>query len=102
MLLSVSLTLRELPARVSVTVKNDLVPELITPGLIGVSRNGLKFKFVKAQVAQARNMSIGEYRRASALLHNTQNIRICMGKKPIVSVTYENESISIKKTAYLT
>ena len=36
------------PARVSVTVKNDLVPELIMPGLIGVSRNGLKFKFVKA------------------------------------------------------
>ena len=25
-----------------------------------------------------------------------------MGKKPIVSVTYENERISIKKTAYLT
>ena len=25
-----------------------------------------------------------------------------MGKKPIVSVTYENEKISIKKTAYLT
>ena len=36
------------PARVSVTVKNDLVPELIMPRLIGVSRNGLKFKFVKA------------------------------------------------------
>ena len=38
-----------------------------------------------------------EYRRASALLHNIRNIRICMGKKPIVSVTYENERISIKK-----
>ena len=25
-----------------------------------------------------------------------------MGKKPIVSVTYKNERISIKKTAYLT
>ena len=36
------------PARVSVTVKSDLVPELIMPRLIGVSRNGLKFKFVKA------------------------------------------------------
>ena len=36
------------PARVSVTVKNDLVPELIMPCLIGVSRNGLKFQFVKA------------------------------------------------------
>ena len=38
-----------------------------------------------------------EHRQASALLHNIQNIRICMGKKPIVSVTYENERISIKK-----
>ena len=38
-----------------------------------------------------------EHRRASTLLHNIQNIRICMGKKPIVSVTYENERISIKK-----
>ena len=36
-----------------------------------------------------------EHRRASALLRNIQNIRICMGKKPIVSVTYENERISI-------
>ena len=43
-----------------------------------------------------------EHRRASTLLHNIQNIRICMGKKPIVSVTYENERISIKKTVYLT
>ena len=38
-----------------------------------------------------------EHRRASALLHNIQNIRICMGKK-IVSVTYENERISIKNS----
>ena len=39
-----------------------------------------------------------EYRLASALLRNIQNIlRIWMGKKPIVSVTYENERISIKK-----
>ena len=36
------------PARVSVTVKNDLVPELIMPRLTGVFTNGLKFKFVKA------------------------------------------------------
>ena len=27
-----------------------------------------------------------------------QNIRTCMGKKPIVSVTYENERISIKNS----
>ena len=39
-----------------------------------------------------------EHRRASALLRNIQNIRICMGKKPIVSVTYENETISIKNS----
>ena len=38
-----------------------------------------------------------EHRRASALLRNIQNIRICMGRKPIVSVTYENERISLKK-----
>ena len=39
-----------------------------------------------------------EHRRASALLRNIQNIRIYMGKKPIVSVTYENERISIKNS----
>ena len=31
------------------------------------------------------------------LLRNIRNLRICMGKKPIVSVNYENERISIKK-----
>ena len=36
--------------------------------------------------------------RASALLRNIQNIRICIGKNPIVSVTYENERISIKNS----
>ena len=40
-------------------------------------------------------MSIGELRH---LLSNIRNIRICMGKKPIVSVTYENERISIKNS----
>ena len=39
-----------------------------------------------------------EHRRASTLLRNIQNIRNCMGKKPIVSVTYENERISIKNS----
>ena len=39
-----------------------------------------------------------EHRWASALLRNIQNIRICMGKKPVVSVTYENERISIKSS----
>ena len=42
-----------------------------------------------------------EHRRASALFSNIQNIRICMGKKPIVSGTYENERFQ-SKTAYLT
>ena len=39
-----------------------------------------------------------EHRRASTLLRNIQNIRICVGKKPIVSVTYEKERISIKNS----
>ena len=39
-----------------------------------------------------------EHRRASALLRNIQNIRICTEKKPIVSVTYENERISVKNS----
>ena len=38
-----------------------------------------------------------EHQRTSALLRNIRNIRIYMWKKPIVSVTYENERISIKK-----
>ena len=37
-------------------------------------------------------------KRTSALLRNIRNIRICMGKKLIVSVTYENERISIKNS----
>ena len=37
-----------------------------------------------------------KHRRTSALLRNIRNIRICMGKKPIVSVTCENKRISIK------
>ena len=39
-----------------------------------------------------------EHRRTSALLRNIQNVRIYIGKKPIVSVTYENERISIKNS----
>ena len=38
-----------------------------------------------------------EHRRVSALLRNILNIRICMGKKHIFTVTYENEKISITK-----
>jgi len=32
-----------------------------------------------------------KHRRPLTLLHNIRNIRICMEKKPVVSVTYENE-----------
>ena len=39
-----------------------------------------------------------KHRRASALLRNIRNIRICMGKKPIASVTYKNKRISIKNS----
>ena len=39
-----------------------------------------------------------EHWRASALLRNIRNIRICMWKKPTVSVTYENERTSIKNS----
>ena len=42
-----------------------------------------------------------KHRPTSTLLHNIRNIRICMEKKTIVSVTYDNQRISIK-TAYLT
>ena len=43
-----------------------------------------------------------KHRRTSALLR-TRNIRICMGKKkPILSVTYENERISIKNSLAFT
>ena len=37
-----------------------------------------------------------KHRRASPLLCNIRNIRSCMRKKPTLSVTYENEKISIK------
>ena len=40
-----------------------------------------------------------EHRRASALLRNIQNIRICLGKKPIVSVKvylYRKKTVYIK------
>ena len=73
-----------------------------------ISHAAISQAHIIPQVAQARNISIGEHRRASAsigehrrasaLLRNAQNIRICMGKKPIVSVTYENEWISIKNS----
>ena len=39
-----------------------------------------------------------EHRRQRALLRNFRNIRVCKGKKIIVSVTYESERISIKNS----
>ena len=42
-----------------------------------------------------------KHRRQTALLRNIRNIRICMGKKSIVSVIYENERISIKNSLAL-
>ena len=42
-------------------------------------------------------MSI-EHLQKSALLRNIRNTRICLGKKPIGSVTFENERISIKNS----
>ena len=39
-----------------------------------------------------------KHRRTSTLLHNIRTIRICVEKKTIVSVTYENQRISIKKS----
>ena len=54
------------------------------------------------QVAQAKYEHRRVHRRASALLRNVQNIRICMGKKTDrfcnQCVTYENERISIKNS----
>ena len=47
--------LPRVPARVSVTVKNDLVPELIMPRLIGVSRNGLNWPRRVSSVGRTLN-----------------------------------------------
>ena len=39
-----------------------------------------------------------KHRRTLALLRNNQSVRIGMAKKPIVSVTYENERITVKNS----
>ena len=39
-----------------------------------------------------------KHRRTSTLLHSIRTIRICVEKKTIVSVTYENQRISIKNS----
>ena len=48
-----------------------------------------KFYFSLFTLPTGSPSSKYEHRRASALLRNIQIIRICMGKKPIFSVTYE-------------
>ena len=63
--------------------------------LAGRLCSGGFYDVILPQIAQARNMSIVA---TSALLRNIRNIRTCMAKKPIVSVTYENERISIKNS----
>ena len=50
---------------------------------------------VASQVAQARNMSIGEHRHCCVTFKIKEFV---WGKKPIVSVAYENERISIKNS----
>ena len=67
------------------------------------SKLALKWTLLFRESRRVKNFTTGspsskyENRRASALLRSIQNIMICMGKKPIVSVTYQNERISIKK-----
>ena len=53
-----------------------------------------KFCYDTAQVAQARNKSVGEHR------HCCVTYLVC-DKKPIVSVTYEKERISIKNSSII-
>ena len=64
----------------------------------GPSTNGFNFRIMNSSLESwgvtGSPSSKCEHRRASALLRNIQNIRICMGKKLTVSVSYENERIS--------
>ena len=80
-----------------------LDPSFPTPQKLKLDMEQVSFcrKEKNVSVSTGSPSSKYEHRRTSALLRNIRNIRICMGKKPIVSVTYENERISIK-TAYLT
>ena len=56
--------------------------------------------FLKPQVAQARNMSIGEHRLS---MRNIRNIRICMGKKTYRFCNLRKwKDFNKKKTPYLT
>ena len=53
------------------------------------------FSRTPTQVAQVSNMSISKHRHCCITF---KTIRICIAKKTIVSVTYENETISTKNS----
>ena len=59
-------------------------------------KSNLTFWILVPQVAQARNISIGEHRRCCVTL--ISKYKDLYGKEPTVSVTYENERISIKNS----
>ena len=65
---------------------------------IWISQDTLVNQKIDKRIPTGSPSSKYEHRRASALLRNIQNIRICMGKKSIVSVTYGNERISMKNS----
>ena len=80
----------------SVTFDNHIFIDIDYIGK-SIEINGHNFFSCERYQVTGSPSSKYEHRRASALLRNIRNIRICMGKKPFVSVTYENERISIKK-----
>ena len=55
------------------------------------------FQRIKSYLNQLPKLK-NEHRRALALLRNVRNIGFGMRKETIVSVTYENERISIKNS----
>ena len=61
-------------------------------------RNSKLFCPNESRITTGSPSSKYKHRRTSALLRDIQSVRICMGKKPIVSVTYENERITIKNS----
>ena len=56
-----------------------------------VTRHRFSCEKVNLLITTGSPSSKYEHGRTSALLRNIPNIRICMRRKPIVSVTYENE-----------
>ena len=74
------------------------------PEILGKKKNSkfpLKAEFSRIGLVHTTGSPSSKYehRRPSALLRNIRSIRICAGKKKnIVSVTYENERISLKNS----